>query len=158
MSSQFNIFLEISIILIVSFSLGHILSRFKIPLVLGFLIGGLSINFVNAFLIKGIDKFFFIDLLPYIVDLTLGFIGFSVGAELEYSKLKGKLGKRLVVVIFEAMGAFFIVGALVWWWTNELYLGVIYGTIATATCPATTASVFRELKAEGELRDTVVPQ
>ena len=76
MSSQFNIFLEISIILIVSFGLGHILSRFKIPLVLGFLIGGLSINFVNAFIIQGIDKSFFIDLLPYIVDLTLGFIGF----------------------------------------------------------------------------------
>ncbi|MCG3218267.1 MAG: cation:proton antiporter [Candidatus Heimdallarchaeota archaeon] len=156
MSTQLNIFLEISIILIVSFGLGHILSRFKIPLVLGFLIGGLTINFVNAFILKGIDQFFFINLLPYIVDLTLGFIGFSVGAELEYSKLKGKLGKRLIIVLFESIGTFLVVGALVWWWTDKLYLGVIYGTIATATCPATTASVFKELKAEGELKDTVV--
>ncbi len=147
------ILMEIGIILMIAYLFGEIFQKKDIPVILGFLISGVVIKLVFTYVVGDGSELNFLKILNEVTNLTLGFIGIEVGAELNYRKLKGKLTKMFILAVFQAMGAFLFVTLGVWWWTHQLYLGLIFGTFATATAPAATVKVLKQYEASGALKE-----
>src|SRR4030042_826462 len=90
--------------------------------------------------------------------VALGLIGFLVGGELKRD-IFIKFGKQVpVVLLFEGVTAFVLVGVLtflaMWYfsnWQTALAVGVVFAAICSATDPASTIAVLWEYKARGPL-------
>jgi len=96
--------------------------------------------------------------------IALSLIGFSIGGELKISVLK-KRGKQFAfILIFEALTAFIVVSALVFGvvylitgnLTTAIALGIVLGSISSATAPAATTDVLWENRTKGPLTSTVL--
>ena len=126
-------------------------SLLKTPLIVGYIVAGAIMGPAILNLIS-IEK---VQSLNIINTLTLSFIGFGVGGELKFSELK-KLGKSIVaIVLFEATGAFIVVGVATALILHNIPLGIIYGALASATAPAGTTDVIKQYKAKGNLTTTL---
>jgi Kef-type K+ transport system membrane component KefB len=90
--------------------------------------------------------------------VALGLIGFLVGGELKRD-IFIKFGKQVpIVLIFEGVTAFLLVGILTFFamwhfsdWQTSLAVGVVFAAICSATDPASTIAVLWEYKARGPL-------
>jgi Kef-type K+ transport system membrane component KefB len=134
--------------------------RLRIPQVVGYiaiglLIGEVGFGFVNA---EAVNRLETLNL------FALGIIGFLVGGELQFEIFK-KQGKQLfAILIFEGVGAFFIVGipiTLIMFtmldsWPTALATGIVFGAIASATDPASTLNVLWEYRSRGTLTTTLI--
>ncbi len=131
---------------------GKIFQRLKIPQVVGYIVIGLLLGksffgFFQDRIIQTLDPF---------VSVALGIIGFIIGAELKADIFK-KQGRPIYSILFgEGLFAFFTVTILVTLVTKKLYLGLLFGAIASATDPATTVNVLWEYKSKGPLTTTLL--
>ena len=123
----------------------------KSPLIVGYIVAGALLGpdvlgFINEKQIHSLE----------IVNLVvLSLIGFGIGGELRFSDLK-KLGKGIIlVVICEALGAFLLVGAASAWLLHNIPMGLIFGSLASATAPAGTVEVIKQYKAKGDFTTTL---
>jgi Kef-type K+ transport system membrane component KefB len=143
------IFLGVSVLL--SYLCGRGASLAKTPFIVGYIIAGAIlgpdlIGFITEEQIQNLD---------IINIVTLAFIGFGIGGELQFKEIK-KLGKSIFsIVIFEATGAFLLVGASVAWLTGSIPMGLIFGALASATAPAGTVEVIKQYRAKGDLTTTL---
>ncbi len=143
------IFLGASVIIAYLCSRGASLA--KTPFIVGYIVAGalLGPDIFGALTETQIKSLDIINI------VTLSFIGFGIGGELQFKEIK-KLGKSIFsIVIFEATGAFLLVGALVGWFTHSIPMGLIFGALASATAPAGTVEVIRQYKAKGDLTTTL---
>jgi Kef-type K+ transport system membrane component KefB len=143
------LFLGVSILLALIFSRGATL--LKSPLIVGYIVAGAILgpeilHFINDEQIASLD----------IVNLiVLSLLGFGIGGELRFSELK-KLGKGIIIiVIFEALGAFLLVGLATFFLLKSIPMGLILGSIASATAPAGTVDVIKQYKAKGNFTTTL---
>lgn len=134
---------------------GRIFQKLHIPQVVGYIIIGIIIGesglkFISQETVSNMDPFNF---------FALGLIGFSIGGELKSSVLK-KYGKQFTwILFFEALTAFFVVGAVmftvVFLLTKKFFyaaaLGLLFGSISSATAAAGTTDVLWEYKAKGPM-------
>jgi len=137
----------VGFITIVGFYLGRLISKVKLPSILGYMVLGVVI---------GPSLFDFLDhhvqdKLSFITEMSLGFVALSIGIELKFSALK-KLGIGIVSIIFaESFGAFLFVFAGLYFFTHNIPLSLIFAAIAPASAPAGTVAVIHEYKAKGSL-------
>jgi len=97
-----------------------------------------------------------LDKLSDINALALGLIGFMIGSELRLGVFR-RLGKSIFfILIFEALGAFAVVVMAVFALTGKLYVGLLFGALASATAPAATVQVLWENRAKGVLTTTLM--
>ncbi|NFA60448.1 cation:proton antiporter [Clostridium sporogenes] len=127
--------LRLLLAVIVAFFLGKLISKVKLPAILGWLIAGMILG-------------------PHAV-------GLLIGTELVWNKIK-KSGKQLIITtLTQSLGTFFVVSvvfAVVFYFTGiPLYLALIFGGIALATAPAPALSVVREFKTDGPVTRTLIP-
>lgn len=123
----------------------------KSPLIVGYIIAGALMGPAVLNLIDH-EKIVSMDIINTI---TLSFLGFGIGGELKWSKLK-KLGKSIItIVIFEATATFLLVGLATGLVLKSVPLGLIYGALASATAPAGTVDVIKQYKAKGNLTTTL---
>jgi Kef-type K+ transport system membrane component KefB len=102
-----NVLSTIGLLLIVSYLGSKLFQRFGIPQVVGFIVLGVlhGPSFLNVIPLALSDEFLFIS------EIALGLIGFDMGSHLNLSKIR-KLGRSIIfILIFEAFGAFALVGA-----------------------------------------------
>lgn len=135
-----------------AFAVGQVFRRFGIPQVVGFIVAGtfLGTSFLNLVPNELNDNLLFVS------ELALALIGFEMGEHLRFDQLR-TLGRSIVLIVLcEAFGAFVIVAAGVYAVTEELYTGLIFGAIASATAPAATVDVLAEYGAEGPLTTTLL--
>ncbi len=131
---------------------GRILQYFKLPSVTGWVIMGVILggSFLGVFKEEALRK---VDLVS---DLALGAIAFSIGSELLIPVLK-RLGRSIVtIVVLEALGAFILVTTVTFLVTHKFYVAIILGAISSATAPAATVMVLKEIKARGDLTTTIL--
>ncbi|UCH03486.1 MAG: cation:proton antiporter, partial [Candidatus Thorarchaeota archaeon] len=88
--------------------------------------------------------------------LALGLIGYNIGLELKTSILRGKIRRILLIVILEATSAFWIVALLVFAVTQQMYVALILGSIASATAPAATADVIWDHECKGPVTESLM--
>lgn len=142
-----------------AFLAGKLISKLKLPSILGWLIIGIvtgphAMNLLGNSVLN--SKWF--DILESILESVFGLM---IGTELIWEQIK-KAGKQiLVTTVTESLGTFLIVSfvfSIVFWFANvPLYLAFIFGGIALATAPAPSLSVVRDLKTEGPVTKTLIP-
>ncbi|WP_287588962.1 cation:proton antiporter [Candidatus Borrarchaeum sp.] len=140
------------LIIIGGFTAGKLFQKIRIPRVLGFIVIGLILGESVLFILHA-D---ILENLQPLVDLALGFIGFTVGTEFDVSKVIKGRKKLFIILMCEAMGTFALVTLLVFAWSANLYLALIFGALASATAPAATIEVIKECCAKGDLTQTIL--
>jgi Kef-type K+ transport system membrane component KefB len=132
---------------VVGLYLGFLAKRFRLPSLLGYMVLGV---FLGASFFHLFDEVM-AEQLSFITEIALGFVAFSIGAELSLSSLK-RLGPGIISIIFaESLMAFFVVLAAVYAFTRDLPMSLIFAAMAPASAPAGTVAVIHEYKAKGSL-------
>lgn len=145
--------------LTIAFIAGKLMTKIKMPSILGWLIVGMILG-PHA-----------IGLMPHellnnswyktvIMWMQCAF-GVMLGTELIWKKLKN-YGKALVITtLTQSLGTFAIVSlafGLIFAFSNiPLYLAFVFGGIALATAPAPALSIVNEFHAKGPVTDTLLP-
>ena len=159
-SDGLNVVLLIGIAIFVGTVGAKIFQRLRLPQVVGYVVVGLFIG-ESGF---GLLKTETVEGLSFFSIFALGIIGFMIGGELRWEVFK-KQGKQFfVILISEGVAAFILVGLLSgfvgWIFTRDVgtsvAMGLVLGSIASATAPAATANVLWEYKTRGPLTSTVL--
>ncbi len=140
----------IGVSLLLGWAAGLLCKRLKIPMVVGYIVVGILLgkSLLGVFNDANIQGLFFV---TYI---GLGVIGFDIGGELAFEKMKD-LGKSIIwISALETLGASILVTIAIYLYTRELPVALIFGALAAATAPAATVDVLREYQASGPLTTT----
>lgn len=139
--------------------LGKLLSKLRLPAILGWLIVGVLfgphlVGLINDEVINSLWYQIFSKLLETIA-------GVMIGREICFRKLK-KYGKQIVGITFvQSIGTFLFVSlvfAIALYFSGyPIYLAFIFGGIALATAPAPALSIVSEYKTHGPVTDTLIP-
>lgn len=143
----------------IAFLVGKLVSKIKLPAILGWLLTGMllgphAIGLMNDTLLDS----------PWyhsIVNILECAVGLLIGTELVWNKIK-KSGKQIIITtLTQSLGTFFLVSlvfGIVFYFTDvPVYLGVIFGGIALATAPAPALSIVNEFKTDGPVTRTLIP-
>ncbi len=146
-------------IICVAFVCGKLISRLKLPAILGWLIAGIvfgpylaeivTLEITNALWYKVIIKFFEC------------FAGVMIGREIIFRKI-AKSGKQIIGITFvQSIGTFLFVTAafsVLFFIVNiPVYLAFVFGGIALATAPAPALSIVNEYHTNGPVTKTLLP-
>ena len=144
-------FLLLGIVAIAGFYFGRAARLARLPSLIGFMVLGVVLgpSLLGAFDEGNLRS------LAFITDLALGFVAFSIGAELNVRALR-HLGKGIVsIILAESFGAFLVVTAVVYLVTRSWPVALLFGAVAPASAPAGTVAVIQETKAKGSLTTTL---
>lgn len=151
--------LRLILAIVLAFMVGKLVSKIKLPAILGWLIAGMilgphALSLVNTSLL---DAGWY----EGIVHILECAVGLLIGTELVWSRIK-KTGKQIIITtLTQSLGTFLlvtIVFGIVFYFTGiPLYLAVIFGGIALATAPAPALSIVREFKTDGPVTKTLIP-
>lgn len=152
----------IGILFLAAFIVKTITDKFRIPSVVGYILLGtiFSQSVVGnlSFLSKEFLAWYnyLLNTLNFITVLAVSFISFGIGTSL-YIKILKKLEFELaLIVLFESIGAFVLVSGIMLLLGKELFVAILFGTIATATAPAATVMVLKEYGIPGEYSATLM--
>lgn len=124
--------------------------KIKIPMVVGWLIVGIIFG-KSLFAVFNETN---LDGLVIFTYLALAVIGFDIGGEMAFRKIRA-LGKSILwISLLETLGASISVTLAVYVYTRKLYIALVFGALAAATAPAATVDVLREYQASGPLTTT----
>ena len=143
----------------IAFIAGKLISKLKLPSILGWLIAGMVIG-PHALGLLGssvLDSQWF-GVLDSILECTFGLM---IGTELIWKQMKTAGPQILITTITESLGTFLVVslvfGVIFWSSGIPLYLAFMFGGIALATAPAPSLSVVNDLKTSGPVTRTLIP-
>ncbi len=150
---EIPVFLYLGLIFLAALVAKRVTEQFKIPEVTGYVLAGVALG-VSLF---GILDDVVVEDLSALSTVALGIIAFIIGVELRLDVIK-KLGKSvLLIVIFECLGAFAIVYAvLMLVFPGNPNLSLLLASVASATAPAATIAVIKQYKAKGPLTSTII--
>lgn len=146
-------------ILATAYVVGILISKIKLPAILGWLIVGV----VFGPYLGGLTSTSFISNVGYTsyIHVFECFAGVMIGSEINFHKLK-KSGKQLIVTtLFQSLGTFavvslfFAIALLIA--KKPVYLAFIFGGIALATAPAPALSIVNQYKTDGPVTRTLIP-
>ena len=142
--------LALGLALLIGWAAGLLCKKVKTPMVVGYIVVGILLgkSLLGVFNDQNIQGLYFI------IYLGLACIGFDIGGELAFNKIKN-LGKSIIwISALETLGATVLVTTAVYVYTRKLYIALIFGALAAATAPAATVDVLREYQASGPLTTT----
>lgn len=147
------------LILILAAFAGKLISKIKLPSILGWLIVGMIFgpHAVGLMPQELLDAQWY----KIIIMWMQCAFGLMLGTELVWKKIKN-YGKALVITtLTQSLGTFFfvtLVFAIAFFIGNiPVYLAFIFGGIALATAPAPAMSIVNEFHARGPVTDTLMP-
>lgn len=151
--------LRIFAIVCTAFACGKLVSRIKLPAILGWLIAGI----VFGPYLAGIVTLDITDSLWYkvLIKFFECFAGVMIGREIVFKKI-AKSGRQIMGITFvQSIGTFLFVSAVfatVFIITGiPVYLATIFGGIALATAPAPALSIVNEYHTSGPVTKTLIP-
>lgn len=151
--------IKLSAAVIIAFVFGRLVSKIKLPAILGWLIAGMLLGPHAISLLDSVtlnEQWY--QSAIHILECTVGLL---IGTELVWKKIR-KTGKQIIITtLTQSLGTFLLVSLIfiiIFYFTNiPLYLAVIFGGIALATAPAPALSVVREFKTDGPVTKTLIP-
>lgn len=151
--------LRILIGVLIAFYVGKLVSKIKLPAILGWLITGMILGPHAVGLIG--DQLLSTSWYQTLLSIFECAMGLMIGSELVLKELK-KSGKQIIVAtIFQSLTTFFVVtlffGTIFYFTNMPLYVAFIFGGIALATAPAPALSIVKEFKADGPVTRTLIP-
>ncbi len=152
----------LSILVLLAVLMVFLSKKYKLPIVVGYVFIGILLSHdiveLMPFLSPMQKEWFFFGLkdFNYITQLALAFIAFSIGSELSIKLLKQLGNNILYIVLLQAVGGFVLVTLFVTLIHQPLYMGMLFGAIASATAPAATVMVLKEYNARGLLTSMIL--
>lgn len=141
---------------IIAFIIGKLISKLKLPSILGWLITGMIIG---PHALKWMNSSI-MDAQWYHILTNVGeiLVGMLIGTELIIEELK-KSGKQIVIIcLFEGMTAFILVAIAFFIFADiPMSIALVFGAIALATAPAPSLSIVKEYNAKGPVSKTLIP-
>lgn len=145
-----TVFLLISILgaaTILSYYFGRLIKKIRLPSIIGYLVLGV---FLGSSGMGMLDELL-LQRLEFLSSIVLGLVAFAIGAELNIRSLR-KLGQGIAtIIVVQSFAAFVAVTLLMYWFTGDLAISILYGSLAPATAPAGTVAVIQENKARGRV-------
>ncbi|MDD5968903.1 MAG: cation:proton antiporter, partial [Anaerostipes sp.] len=151
--------IEFFLSIFIAVIIGRLVSKLKLPSILGWLIAGMilgphALSLLNQQLLDA-------TLYEIIVHILECSVGLMIGTELVWNKIK-KSGKAIVLTtLTQSIGTFLLVSftfGIVFSLMNvPTYLAFIFGGIALATAPAPALSIVREFQTKGPVTNTLIP-
>lgn len=152
-------FVKLVMAIILAFLGGKLISKIKLPSILGWLIAGMILgpHGISLMDMQLLDAEWY----QTIVHILECAVGLMIGTELVWKKLR-RSGKAIVITTFtQSVGTFLFVSlvfGIVFYVQNlPLYLAFLFGGIALATAPAPALSIVREFKTKGPVTNTLIP-
>lgn len=147
------------LVLIVAAIAGKLVSKIKLPSILGWLIVGMFFgpHAIGLLPQKVLDAGWY----KIIIMWMQCAFGLMLGTELVWKKMK-TYGKALIITtLTQSLGTFFLVTAVfaaIFAATGvPVYLALVFGGIALATAPAPALSIVSEFHANGPVAGTLLP-
>lgn len=145
--------------IVTAFFVGKLVSKVKLPAILGWLITGMILG-PHALGLLG-DSLLEAPWYTAIESVLECTVGLMIGTELVWNRLK-KAGRQIVITtITESIGTFLVVslvfGVIFYFSGVPLYLALMFGGIALATAPAPSLSIVNEMRASGPVTRTLIP-
>ncbi|MDY4748591.1 MAG: cation:proton antiporter [Candidatus Fimisoma sp.] len=142
-----------------AFLAGKLMSKIKMPAILGWLIAGMILGHNGAALMP--EELLSSSWYKGIIMWMQCAFGLMLGTELIWKRLKS-YGKALVITtLIQSLGTFFIVSlvfAAVFKISSiPIFLAPVFGGIALATAPAPALSIVNEFHTRGSVTDTLLP-
>lgn len=149
---KLNTLLYLSILLVVGLICGRLLKQIKLPNVTGYLLAGMLLGpfILNIIPIDIVGNF------SVLSDIALAFIAFTIGCEFKISYFKRVGITPIVIALFEAMIAVFLVQGVLIAAGFDPAFSLVLGAIAAATAPAATIMVIKQYKAKGPVTETLL--
>lgn len=143
----------------VAFLAGKLVSKIKLPSILGWLITGMLMgpHALSVMSQEILDARWY-ETIVHVLECS---VGLMIGTELVWNKIRRSGKAILITTLTQSLGTFFFVSlvfCLVFSLSGiPLYLAFIFGGIALATAPAPALSIVREFRAEGPVTQTLIP-
>lgn len=144
---------------IIALIIGKLISKLKLPSILGWLIAGMivgpnAINLMNNNILHA-------EWYHMLMNVSECSVGLMIGTELVWSQLK-KSGKSIMTItLTQSIGTFILVsivfGIIFKFMGIPVYIAFIFGGIALATAPAPALSIVKEFKTDGPVTKTLIP-
>lgn len=144
---------------ITAYFVGKLISKIKLPAILGWLLTGMIVGpHALALINTNLLNAQWYETLLHILECS---VGIMIGTELVFKKLK-KSGKQIIITtLTQSLGTFIVVtlafGIIFYFMNIPLYLATIFGGIALATAPAPALSIVKEFKTDGPVTRTLIP-
>lgn len=151
--------LRLLIGVVLAFFAGKLVSKLKLPAILGWLIAGMLIGPHAVGLLN--DNLLSAGWYQTVLSVFETGMGLMIGTELVLKELK-KSGKQIIIAtIYQSLSTFFVVtlcfGIIFYLINVPLYVAFIFGGIALATAPAPALSIVKEFKTDGPVTRTLIP-
>ena len=146
-----NILLLFGLTLLITILVSFIFVWIRLPQVIGYIIVGILLG------ISGINLFddVVINNLSMVTYFALSMIGFMIGGELRWARIKRFGASILIITVFESLFSCLLVFIAIYFLTYNLPLALLLGGLACATAPGGTTNVIQEFKARGQLTSTL---
>lgn len=148
-----NEILSVGLILMAALLAGHLAQLARIPEVTGYLLVGLLIGPATLDLISHDD----LAALGFLSEVALGLILFNIGSLFEYTAIRHLAASVARVTLWEATGAFVLVGLALLIAGLPWPVALLLAAVAMETAPATTLMVLQEYDAHGPMTDRLLP-
>ena len=151
--------LRLAVAIAIAFVAGKLISKLKLPSILGWLIAGMCIGPHALNLLNGsvLDSTWF-DVSESVLECVFGLM---IGTEMIWKEMKKAGPSILITTITESLGTVAVVslvfGVIFAVTGVPVYLALLFGGIALATAPAPSLSVVNDLKTDGPVTRTLVP-
>ncbi|ABX43967.1 cation:proton antiporter [Lachnoclostridium phytofermentans] len=145
--------------IVIAYFIGRLVSKVKLPAILGWLIAGMILG-PHAFSLMNLEV---LDANWYqtMVHILECAVGLMIGTELVWKKIKQSGKSIIITTLTQSLGTFLIVslvfGIVFYFSSIPLYLAFIFGGIALATAPAPALSIVREFKTDGPVTKALIP-
>ena len=152
-------FLRLFAVFCVALIVGKLISKLRLPAILGWLIAGgvFGPYLTNIVTLEIMDAFWY----KITIKIFECFAGVMIGREIIFKKI-AKSGKQIIGITFvQSIATFLFVSlvfALVFLCVDlPIYLAFIFGGIALATAPAPALSIVNEYHTDGPVTKTLIP-
>lgn len=151
--------LRLLVTIVLAYLAGFLLSKLKLPSILGWLLTGMilgphALSLLNNSLLNAV----WYESVVHILECA---VGLMIGTELVWRKLKQSGRSIIITTLTQSLGTFLLVSlvfGIVFYFTHiPLYLAFLFGGIALATAPAPALSIVREYKTRGPVTSALIP-
>lgn len=151
--------LRLAAAIALAYAAGKLVSKIKLPAILGWLIAGMilgphALQLLNVSLLD--MKWY--QTSNHVLECA---VGLMIGTEIIWKNIKRSGNQIIVITVAESLVTFAVVtltfGVIFYIFQIPLYLAAIMGSIALATAPAPSLSIVREFHTNGPVTKTLIP-
>jgi len=145
--------LLLGIATVIGFYFGRFARRLNLPSIIGFMVLGLLLGPSALGLFDGAHNGEpgNLETFSFITEIALGFVAFTIGAELSLRSLRQLGGGIVSIILAESFAAFFVVMLTIYFLTRSWPLALLFAAVAPASAPAGTIAVIQEYRTKGSL-------